>query len=241
MDFNDQQIKTLRDLSFERFINEDIHHIKITFPLLATIFNDDNLRTYVKQGVSLAKASGITQRGPVRLYIDTMIILGSQFEHNHLWPKFIYNKKDKIPQIENSMAIYTELQNYNKKVNGDEGFFYKASIEKLNNIDINHIYNEHHKIHDLLNYIHPQKYQFISREGVDHLISQVENYSNIHNSEWFKNKAYISLISFLFGCFPDGSFYRESIIMDTLNNFIINKNVKNHSSLVTLYSSLQLL
>lgn len=240
MDFNSNQIDILKDCSVERFDNEVIQHINVTFPFLLNIFNEGLLRKYVKQGISQAKSAGITQRGPVRLYIDTMLILGSQFEHNPLWSDFIYNRGNKESQIEKSMNVYSALQRYNSSVNGKEGLFYKASIDRFQHMTLDYIEKRNDNIHDILNSIHPQKYTFASKKGINDFIQHVEKYSNEYHAGKYEVKAYITIISFLFGCYPSRDFFREGFIINTLVNYITTRDVSYHNSLVRLYSSLQI-
>lgn len=79
MEFSDNQVNMLKKVSAENYISEITEHCEIMFPLLIPLQRKDDFRSCIQQSIVLAKKAGYTQRGPVRLYIDMMIILGSDF------------------------------------------------------------------------------------------------------------------------------------------------------------------
>ncbi|MCK8353404.1 hypothetical protein LXA26_18025, partial [Erwinia amylovora] len=84
----------------------------------------------------LAKESGYTQRGPVRLYLDMMIIFGSHFEQDPLFKKLMVEEDKNVSQIEKSVTLYTLLGKYLKTVYGLSGIYFKESIRVFLRLNI---------------------------------------------------------------------------------------------------------
>lgn len=124
MEFSENQVSVLKSLSIENYISEVVGHCEILFPLLISSQKNDSLRSCIKKGVIFSNECGYTQRGPVRLYIDMMIMLGSHFESDPLFQSFKINRQEGIAQIETSVVLYAFLNNYLTKVHGDNGCFF---------------------------------------------------------------------------------------------------------------------
>lgn len=102
MEFSDNQVNMLKKVSAENYISEITEHCEIMFPLLIPLQRKDDFRSCIQQSIVLAKKAGYTQRGPVRLYIDMMIILGSDFGKEPLFQSLKIKDQKVLPQIERS-------------------------------------------------------------------------------------------------------------------------------------------
>ena len=204
MEFSNSQIEVLKKLSFENYVNELMEHYEIMFPLLMSSLKKDEVRSFIEQGIVLAKKSGYTQRGPVRLYLDMMIIFGSKFEQDPLFQRLNVKEENNVSQIERSVTLYTLLNKYLEAVYGVNGIYFKESLRMFNDLNIKDLpvgINVSSKdLHELLRRIYPQRYDFVTANAIDNLIALSDEYCKHCELKIDNNKSYFVLIVFLFGC-----------------------------------------
>ncbi|ATZ10347.1 hypothetical protein [Erwinia amylovora] len=244
MEFSNSQVDVLKKLSFANYLNEIMQHYEIMFPLLIPLLKKECFRSFVEQGIVLAKESGYTQRGPVRLYLDMMIIFGSHFEQDPLFKKLKVEEDKNVSQIEKSVTLYTLLGKYLKTVYGLSGLYFKESIRVFQRLNIKTlpvgINVSNNELHELLRGIYPQRYDFATSDSIDELITLSDEYCRRHGLKNQNNKSYLILVMFLFGCsFGQGSF-RDRFIKGLLIKYFNNKDVSNHCAIVSHYASFQI-
>ncbi|ENH8185373.1 hypothetical protein ABWR82_004714, partial [Salmonella enterica subsp. enterica] len=125
IELNYNQVDFLKNIAIEKYIDEIMDHWESNFPGFILLQKDKDIKSYINQGISIAKKYGYTQRGSVRLYIDMMIMFGVNFERDPLFQWLI--EKEKSSQIERSVKSHMLLTGYFEKVYGDNGCFFKES------------------------------------------------------------------------------------------------------------------
>lgn len=178
MEFSDNQVNMLKKVSAENYISEIIEHCEIMFPLLIPLQKKDDFRSCIQQSIVFAKKAGYTQRGPVRLYIDMMIILGSDFGREPLFQSLKIKYQKDLPQIERSLSLYTLLNDYIAKVYGEDGCFFKKSFEIFKGFSAEDftvkISSSNAGLHELLRGVYPQRYDFAGYNAVNDLIAVLD-------------------------------------------------------------------
>lgn len=72
--------------SRERFVTEMVDHLGPRSPLHLKVLGDEGLRRAIRFGIDRAAARGYTQRGPVRLWLELMLLFGGRFDEDPLVP-----------------------------------------------------------------------------------------------------------------------------------------------------------
>ncbi len=80
------QIEALEEASVNNFVGEMARHCEEFSPHLTKTLNNEQLNEAVRHGIEKAEEYGFTQRGPVRFFIDLMIVFGSDFDTDPQYP-----------------------------------------------------------------------------------------------------------------------------------------------------------
>lgn len=245
MNFNEEQIIRLEKLSLRNYVCELVEHCMSLFPLLVSLQGQDSFRAYIEQLIIIAKKDGYTQRGPVRLYIDMMIIFGVRFGNDPLYQSFTIKKQEmNLSQIEKSMILYSYLSEYMEFVYGKNNLLFKESIKKFQNLDIKNVLANveanYGGVHNLLKNIYPQKYFFVGSSSINNLIKSSDELAKCYGLGKFNQKIYLTLIMFLFGCSFEQGIFRNVISMDYFSRSFASEDAEFHHSIVSCYECLQI-
>src|SRR5262249_1610883 len=101
-----EQMKVFEQLAADRFAGELIEHCRGFSPSLCKTLSNGQLAVAIDQGFRAAAKYGFTQRGPVRLYIDMMIVLGAGFDTDPQYPWAGEMLTSTAPQMERADALH---------------------------------------------------------------------------------------------------------------------------------------
>ncbi|HDS9666665.1 TPA: hypothetical protein QH882_003833 [Klebsiella variicola] len=243
MEFSDNQVNMLKKVSAENYISEIIEHCEIMFPLLIPLQKKDDFRSCIQQSIVFAKKAGYTQRGPVRLYIDMMIILGSDFGREPLFQSLKIKYQKDLPQIERSLSLYTLLNDYIAKVYGEDGCFFKKSFEIFKGFSAEDftvkISSSNAGLHELLRGVYPQRYDFAGYNAVNDLIAVLDEACETYKVKRLYHRLYLALIMLLFGCSFEQDIFRGHLITEPLMKYFNNDDISGQNIIVSSYASFQ--
>ncbi|BCT19961.1 TPA: hypothetical protein ACG1QB_001866 [Enterobacter asburiae] len=125
MKINADQVALLNSYSSNSYASELVKHCKSIFPLIYDSLHEKTLRTNIAKLIETAGRSKVTQRGPLQLYFDMAITLGSEFETDPMYSDFSF-EPDQFPtknQLEISYLFMKNLASISR-----------MSLEKIANI-----------------------------------------------------------------------------------------------------------
>lgn len=191
----------------------------------------------------MQKKAGYTQRGPVRLYIDMMIVFGANFERDPLFQWLKMEERKTLPQIERSVHLYTLLNDYIVKIYGENGCFFKESIEMLKGFSAKDfsvkLSFSNAELHELLMGIYPQRYEFAGYNAVNDLIAVLDGACEKYKIKRLDHRLYLAIIMFLFGCSFEQDVFRSHLITEPLMKYFNNDDISGHNTIVSSYASFQ--
>lgn len=244
MEFSDNQVDVLKKISIESYIDEIAEHCGVIFPRLIPLYRKEDFCSHIQQGITLAKKAGYTQRGPVRLYIDMMIILGANFERDPLFQGLKIEEQKCLPQIERSVMLCGLLDDYLAKVYGDNGCFFKESLENFKYSSVKFLSDRtrfsNEGLHELLREIYPQRYDFAGYDAVNALIVLSGASCEKYNLKRKGHKSYLALIMFLFGCSFEQDIFRRQLINEPLIRYFNHDEISDHNCIVSSYAFFQI-
>ena len=146
-----KQIEALEEAAVDNFVSEMAKHCEDFSPQLTKTLKDEQLKDAVRFGIGKAEKYGFTQRGPVRFFIDLMIVFGSGFDTDpqYPWIAEILNSSDETEteaevenetEDENSVeqiatpAVQTEDENEPSQIERSEQLF-EETAEYLKKVD----------------------------------------------------------------------------------------------------------
>ena len=106
----------------KNFENEMVDHVKKFAPQQADDLGDERLHEIVNEGIERAKKYKLTNRGPVRFYVELMFLLGNDFDTDprYPWVSNILNDFKITDQMERANIIHEKYLDYKRKIAGQK-------------------------------------------------------------------------------------------------------------------------
>jgi hypothetical protein len=125
-----QQLAEVGKRAFEERM---VAHLRgLSSPLYKAV-GEAQLSSMVKAGIPRAAAYGLTFRGPVRLYLELMLLFGSHFDTDpqYPWGAEILKRVDAGPQMQRADLLYRRTLDYRKAVAGLEDVHTFAALRRI--------------------------------------------------------------------------------------------------------------
>lgn len=81
-----EQLSTLEEIRLPEFEDFMVEHLKEFSPLHSASLGESGVRKLIRVGIERAKRHRFTHRGPVKFYIEAMILLGVDFDTDPQYP-----------------------------------------------------------------------------------------------------------------------------------------------------------
>jgi hypothetical protein len=129
----DEQMEALSRVPLQAFEDEMVVHLAEFSPPLFKAVKEEQMRTAIRFGIARADSYGITFRGPIRLYLELMLIFGSHFDTDPQYPWANEILKDKEPdtQMERADLIYEKTLEYKEKVAGPRDEYALDALKRI--------------------------------------------------------------------------------------------------------------
>src|SRR5258708_1524414 len=127
-----QQMNELAASYEQSFHRQLVRELYSFAPWHAQILHDDGLLACVRYAVDRAERYGFTNRGPIRLYLQMIFMLGSEFDSDPtlLWAAEILNHRGITDQQVRATRLYEQLTDYLEHVAGPENKFAKDALKR---------------------------------------------------------------------------------------------------------------
>lgn len=173
-----KQQDTLRETVRKRFEAEMLLHLRQFSPALFEAAGEEQILKTIQLGIKLAKSYDFTFRGPVRLYIELMLMYGSHFDTDpqYPWATKILNDRSSALQMRRSDLLYEKALDYQQKVVGpDEVYALEAykriAIRGQQPVTIDWEGFAPAMLSEI-KYLYPQKAAYVGEAGIKALIVQ---------------------------------------------------------------------
>lgn len=197
-----EQLSLLDIYSNNSFVNELYEHCKEIFPFILQRLGAQKLKASLLKTIKNAQTSNITQRGPLQLYVDMSIVLGSGFDTDPMYSCF-NSKNNKYlvgTELAKSMHIHGQFKTYLADVMGCNNSSILSFRHKLSNESFDGFTyaNFNDEIFNWLYYLYPQKCMYFGRDKVKELICSGVEYTKERQLS-FKVRAVFILVLFIVG------------------------------------------
>lgn len=178
MRIRNEQIDILKQVPMRVFEDEMTVHLAEFSPPLFKAIKEDQLRKAIRFGIDRARQYEITFRGPIRLYLELMLLFGSYFDSDPQYPWATEILADQSPasQMERAEKLYDKTCEYREKVGGprdeytlkalrDISLFARKPLQVSSNNLVSTLLEE-------MGNIYPQKKEFVGEHGLRMLIDK---------------------------------------------------------------------
>lgn len=157
----EEQMAAFRAAAIEMFEQRMVIHLeRFGAPSLVGL-DHRQLRTGVRSGVAQAKRGGFSLRGPVRLYLESMVILGHHFHDDPQYPAIAATLADPgyASEMDRAQALFDALLDYREQVVGQDQEHLRAALEGLQSIaaDPAAVERSCDDLANLLWYVYPER------------------------------------------------------------------------------------
>jgi hypothetical protein len=197
-------MEVFKDDSLRRFEDEMVAHAKEFTPRLCKTIGDEQLRIAIRQAMKRADGYGFTNRGPIRLYIETMFFYGSDFDADPQYPalrKILDDPSDQMLRAEN---IYDIILDYKNTVSGPNAenlrralksvsAFAKNPLETSSSDPVAHMRGQ-------LVRLYPQKAVYIGEEALSAVVEKAKATAESYEFTTIRGELLLAILMFAFGC-----------------------------------------
>jgi hypothetical protein len=176
MIIRDTQFKALEESAVDNFVLDMFRHCQEFSPHLCKTLKEEQLKEAIREGIRRAETHGFMQRGPVRFYLDLMIVFGSSFDTDpqYPWAAEILAQIEETSEIQRSEALHEKTAEYLEKVDGEKNAYTLEALDELSSrIKAGLTFRRDTFDADILNLmkeIHPRKYKETGEESLRQLV-----------------------------------------------------------------------
>lgn len=176
-----EQKNTLKKGAKHRFESDMLTHLNQFSPDLFKTVKEEQMLKVIRLGMSQAETYGFTFRGPVRLYLELMLLFGSGFDTDpqYPWAAEILNAKDSALQMQRADLLYEKTLDYRHEVSGpDDAYMYQALQRFADRAEQPLTFNSNDIVPDMLSeikVIYPEKTAYVREAGLMALILEGVN------------------------------------------------------------------
>lgn len=133
-----EQIEAFRRDHRQRFEDDMVAHLVKFAPKQWQVIGDQTGREVIRLGMKQAGRHGFNSRGPVRLYVDLMFVLGSYFDTDPQlpWAASILQTLEMAGEMVRAQWLFNEFKEYAARVLGSENRYFTQALRHLNEIAI---------------------------------------------------------------------------------------------------------
>jgi len=198
-----EQMEAFDQAARVAFEDEMVVHSQDFSPRLCKVMGEDQLRVAIRGAMSRADKYGFTLRGPVRLCIELMFLYGSSFDTDPQYPVIGEVLTSTRNQMHRAEQIHQRVNDYHKRVAGDENINVRKSLEYLSkfaqkNVRFSSSDFEAEVIEQMTNAF-PQKVEYVGNEALIALIREGRHEAGRFGLTELRSEALLVVLMFSFG------------------------------------------
>lgn len=196
------QLKAFEEAALRRFEKEMVAHLRQLAPQHCNAVGEEGLYQVVRTGFKRATNYGLTNRGPVRFYLDLMMMLGSDFDTDPQYPWAAALLKDSaIPdQMDRAERLYEKAMDYSAKVFGQGYEQEKAAVRRAGLVKYEDFAAG--SVGELVKYfkkVFPEKVRYLGEPPMLALAARARTLSEQHQLTPERGPAVLAGLMFAFG------------------------------------------
>lgn len=171
-----EQYERLNSSAAEGFEASLVRHIQEFSPRHMEAIGDEAVREAVKYGVESAKKYGFTLRGPVRFYVELMVMFGSEFATDPFlpWADGVLTNEAIKDQMERADILHEAMSEYLAETAGTDKGKLMTALKKLSKARL----EDHQGASDsfesamlaMIRTAHPEKAAYVGEDKLKDLI-----------------------------------------------------------------------
>ena len=200
-----EQLKAFEDAAVQRLEDRMAAHLRELAPQHCNAVGEENLRKVVRTGIERAANYGLTFRGPVRFYLDLMIMLGSDFDTDpqYPWAAAILTDPAISGQMDRAERLHEMWMKYLANVSGEGYEHEKAAVRRAGGVKFRDLpLFAGASMSDFIGYIakvFPEKARFIGEPPIAALAARANTLSEHYRLDAGRGPTVLAGLMFAFG------------------------------------------
>jgi hypothetical protein len=131
-----EQMTSLERCTLTAFEEDMLAHLREFAPLHCKVIGESGVRDTIRLGIERAKRYGLSNRGPVRFYIELMFMLGSHFDTDPqmCWAAWILQGTWIADQMERAERLREQTAHYLEQVAGVDNAYAVGAFRRLQHL-----------------------------------------------------------------------------------------------------------
>jgi hypothetical protein len=161
------QIDALEQSARRRFEDDMVAHIGAFAPRHSEVLGEEGIRRVIRLGMERSAAHGLTLRGPVRFYIESMFMFGSHFDRDPQlpWASEALADGAMSDEIARADLLYARAMKYAEAVGGPGACYQVEALRRLAQEDVEHLPDEEAMLDEYalsrMKVVYPQKWEYV--------------------------------------------------------------------------------
>lgn len=197
------QMKAFEQAARAAFEREMIAHCKLFSPRVCETINDEQLSSAVHSAIERAQLYGFTNRGPIRLFVEMVCLLGSAFDTDPQYLTLSAPLRGTGNEMLRADELHMRQTAYHEVVSGPKGLHERNSLTNLRLLAQIPIDSSMENFDEfmlrLLWMTYPEKAECIGEGSILALISNGRAKSESFNLYEVREQALITTLMFTFG------------------------------------------
>lgn len=200
-----EQLDVLTQSLLQGFEDEMVEHLAEFSPPLFKVIKEEQMRKAVRFGFDRCDKYGFTLRGPMRLYLEMMLLFGSHFDTDpqYPWAAEILFDRHSISQMQRADSLYEKIVDYQEKVAGPDGENSRTAFETLSALtkDAPLLQEKEYEesIRRELRRFFPQKVEYIGKASLGNLIVEGRESARKYEFPATRGDTLMIVLKFVFG------------------------------------------
>ena len=214
------QVESIRHHHLQKFEDEMVEHLKKFAPRHWKVMGEPAGRQVIKLGIAQAEQYGLTNRGPVRFYIELMLMFGSYFDADpqHPWASEVLSSSEAVHQDVKAKRLYEAMNTYMSKVVEPERQHLREAVRPLLDAQFEDVVKPgadlEHVILDALHSTCPARWEYVGKRTLKRMVQHGFMLAKDHGFESDKGRVLMVILALVVGHrFPD----------DPLNPWIVRR------------------
>lgn len=191
--------------ALQAFETDMVAHLSEFSPPLFKAVGEEQMRKVVRLGIAQAGRYGLTYRGPVRLYLEIMLLLGSHFDTDpqYSWSAGILNDAARPDQMDRADRLYEEILSGLETVVGPNDAYAQKALRAIavfarEPLPLSSDDFVPGMLERMMS-VYPEKAAYVGTEGLTALIREGITQARKHHFVTVRAAALIVVLMFAFG------------------------------------------
>jgi len=205
------QVEAFRQHHLQKFEDDMVEHLKKFAPNHWKVIGEQTGRQVIQLGIEEARKYGLTNRGPVRFYIEMMFMLGSYFDTDpqYPWVSEVLRDPQNMDQMVRADRLYESMTKYWSDVAGPKNQHVFSALRRLSQARADDYVTAGVPLEDCflagLKSIYPQKCAYLGERPLRTLLKKTFELASKYGFTSNQDVALVTALTFFLGhgCMDD--------------------------------------